>query len=283
MSISNRRSRSSRNCVSNRGGSDDEHIESEIALKPERESLPRARWRRAYRIGDRAQAGTPRMSCIASWWSISNRRSRSSRNGRISYSPAGYEHIESEIALKPEPGDGRVDRQARAYRIGDRAQAGTVALSSPPASWSISNRRSRSSRNEVDEPCAVRGEHIESEIALKPERGARRRLRGRRAYRIGDRAQAGTCLPHPRLAQQSISNRRSRSSRNHQADLLGGDLEHIESEIALKPELSRRRGLRFNGAYRIGDRAQAGTAHWRYSRSRRSISNRRSRSSRNQN
>ena len=80
------------------------------------------------------------------------------------------EHIESEIALKPEHVCGERDDRKRAYRIGDRAQAGThgFIMELPPES--ISNRRSRSSRNYSRPTPAAASEHIESEIALKPER-----------------------------------------------------------------------------------------------------------------
>ena len=81
------------------------------------------------------------------------------------------EHIESEIALKPELRMCANVREKRAYRIGDRAQAGTRSDTVPPPCGSISNRRSRSSRNTGQLDPTAPDEHIESEIALKPERG----------------------------------------------------------------------------------------------------------------
>ena len=124
------------------------------------------------------------------------------------------EHIESEIALKPEPAPG-------------------LRLTSPS---SISNRRSRSSRNSAPVRPAHPAEHIESEIALKPEPAADTHDQAHGAYRIGDRAQAGTFQALIATASRSISNRRSRSSRNYNASGELVQLEHIESEIALKPE-----------------------------------------------
>ena len=170
--------------------------------------------------------------------SISNRRSRSSRNVSTRRASCAREHIESEIALKPELLVPRVAPELGAYRIGDRAQAGTGRRAAPGPHRSISNRRSRSSRNRVNARTGACSEHIESEIALKPERAVRG-LEGRNgAYRIGDRAQAGT----PPLAVvptgMSISNRRSRSSRNASNVDPALATEHIESEIALKPELA---------------------------------------------
>ena len=105
-----------------------EHIESEIALKPEPKPRPRVLRFRAYRIGDRAQAGTGRADGRNGLRSISNRRSRSSRNMAIAKSTGCAEHIESEIALKPELYIIHRILPARAYRIGDRAQAGTTML-----------------------------------------------------------------------------------------------------------------------------------------------------------
>ena len=148
-SISNRRSRSSRNGSAPYPLVAAEHIESEIALKPERNSLGGLQFFGAYRIGDRAQAGTCVWPCGLRELSISNRRSRSSRNQ--------CEH--------------------------------TVCLV-----WSISNRRSRSSRNGFYAVGVELAEHIESEIALKPEHLLGRVIAPLRAYRIGDRAQAGTLL-----------------------------------------------------------------------------------------
>ena len=241
-SISNRRSRSSRNEFHAQPAQLDEHIESEIALKPERMSLPSASSARAYRIGDRAQAGTKRRVMRFLVGSISNRRSRSSRNRKPRAPMSRLEHIESEIALKPEHTFRRCAHARRAYRIGDRAQAGTQQSRRTPVLRSISNRRSRSSRNvcvamrsegieHIESEIALKPEpmrtyslpcmeHIESEIALKPERVLRSRRGARRAYRIGDRAQAGT-PPGPRnRPAASISNRRSRSSRNSVGPLL---------------------------------------------------------------
>ena len=102
--------------------------------------------------------------------SISNRRSRSSRNGSAPYPLVAAEHIESEIALKPELMDGYLQEKVRAYRIGDRAQAGTHFSQVRARAESISNRRSRSSRNATVSADSSSSEHIESEIALKPER-----------------------------------------------------------------------------------------------------------------
>ena len=127
-------------------------------------------------------------------------------------------------------------RKIRAYRIGDRAQAGTVAPDHRPRGLSISNRRSRSSRNAAVVAVLVAIEHIESEIALKPEQRGLRADAGHGAYRIGDRAQAGTKLLQLLKLEMSISNRRSRSSRNVIRAIASSGHEHIESEIALKPE-----------------------------------------------
>ena len=148
QSISNRRSRSSRNEQGRWEHMGHEHIESEIALKPELRLDKLAHRLGAYRIGDRAQAGTDWRRLPEPRQSISNRRSRSSRNTRVSFSPSAPEHIESEIALKPEPLLDRLVSRLRAYRIGDRAQAGTCGHRAHRNAWSISNRRSRSSRNE---------------------------------------------------------------------------------------------------------------------------------------
>ena len=146
------------------------------------------------------------------------------------------EHIESEIALKPELCCPRCTDAAGAYRIGDRAQAGTGALGDSVLVSSISNRRSRSSRNVTVTEVLRDPEHIESEIALKPERMSLPSASSARAYRIGDRAQAGTKRRVMRFLVGSISNRRSRSSRNRKPRAPMSRLEHIESEIALKPE-----------------------------------------------
>ena len=191
---------------------------------------------RAYRIGDRAQAGTALRDSWRGAWSISNRRSRSSRNITQVIEVHGWEHIESEIALKPEHDGRRIPGKYRAYRIGDRAQAGTMSRSILSALLSISNRRSRSSRNEPEVTDAAESEHIESEIALKPEQRGLRADAGHGAYRIGDRAQAGTKLLQLLKLEMSISNRRSRSSRNVIRAIASSGHEHIESEIALKPE-----------------------------------------------
>ena len=213
-SISNRRSRSSRNEFHAQPAQLDEHIESEIALKPERNSHGSAARSGAYRIGDRAQAGTNVSAIRVICESISNRRSRSSRNEAPRDAIPRREHIESEIALKPEQETESADESAGAYRIGDRAQAGTTRPICSAATLSISNRRSRSSRNYLEGAGCVSTEHIESEIALKPElhTGVTRARGG--AYRIGDRAQAGTKINHAMPGGMSISNRRSRSSRN---------------------------------------------------------------------
>ncbi len=83
-------------------------------------------------------------------------------------------------------------------------------------------------------------EHIESEIAIKPERISDSRTPYAGAYRIGDCDQAGT-RPHSRARPpRSISNRRLRSSRNSIGQYPVRLFEHIESEIAIKPELDRR-------------------------------------------
>ena len=194
--------------------------------------------------------------------SISNRRSRSSRNAWTSSLRADREHIESEIALKPEPPWLNTCSALRAYRIGDRAQAGTIRFSLRNRGVSISNRRSRSSRNEKRVYLLSHTEHIESEIALKPERNEFLHLCAHRAYRIGDRAQAGTQTAPAGFTLSSISNRRSRSSRNRARGWPERAPEHIESEIALKPEHGDREVHRLRRAYRIGDRAQAGTIHY---------------------
>ena len=168
----------------------------------------------AYRIGDRAQAGTPARVIGLRCASISNRRPRSSRNTRRAAPQRRLEHIESETALKPEHLVGHLHQSVRAYRIGDRAQAGTFGRPSPPERSSISNRRPRSSRNRPSRAAASTAEHIESETALKPELTAGRYSILARAYRIGDRAQAGTGSASLRSEDRSISNRRPRSSRN---------------------------------------------------------------------
>ena len=127
--------------------------------------------------------------------SISNRRSRSSRNAHSAANVARIEHIESEIALKPEPYRRPCGDRLGAYRIGDRAQAGTNVSVCLRIDSSISNRRSRSSRNLVGQLDDRHMEHIESEIALKPEHQTKMTEFARGAYRIGDRAQAGTRKP----------------------------------------------------------------------------------------
>ena len=191
--------------------------------------------------------------------SISNRRPRSSRNANSRGANPRREHIESETALKPEHDCDFNTARVRAYRIGDRAQAGTVCLRARCRKVSISNRRPRSSRNSSSGDMRGVLEHIESETALKPEQLSIKLILLLRAYRIGDRAQAGTTTISTNSCTASISNRRPRSSRNRIACDAPWTLEHIESETALKPERKRDRRGTGRGAYRIGDRAQAGT------------------------
>ncbi len=152
----------------------------------------------------------------------------------------------------------RERRRIRVYRIGDRAQAGTRIAFRRRLRLSVSNRRSRSSRNLVETQRRLIRECIESEIALKPEPTPAKLNLGRRVYRIGDRAQAGTVWPRSSVAGWSVSNRRSRSSRNRLEGRQHAEFECIESEIALKPEQCHRSSDSRARVYRIGDRAQAG-------------------------
>ena len=235
-SVSNRRSRSSRNRPALASLVAAECIESEIALKPERpRSLP-ARRVRVYRIGDRAQAGTAVLHHQLRDVSVSNRRSRSSRNTIVSFTAHTEECIESEIALKPELRSSVGVNGLGVYRIGDRAQAGTAAETTLRGRRSVSNRRSRSSRNTITYTYGKDYECIESEIALKPEHASRAARSSRGVYRIGDRAQAGTHGPDSHSRTMSVSNRRSRSSRNSTQTQSHSPRECIESEITLKPE-----------------------------------------------
>ena len=272
---------SSRNIPASRGGSVQEHIESENVLKPEQCNSRRCAIRRAYRIGECTQAGTIRSRGLRDFRSISNRRMYSSRNFPPIAPSRPAEHIESENVLKPEPSVPWTLNGWGAYRIGECTQAGTGTCTTTSFTGSISNRRMYSSRNyRAQRPTFVR-EHIESENVLKPERLRRNRRGTARAYRIGECTQAGTKTPARTEQWSSISNRRMYSSRNVAVTAAILSSEHIESENVLKPELHATSAARECRAYRIGECTQAGTLVLRYCIPWWSISNRRMYSSRN--